>query len=207
MNDSTQNQGASTWLQQAKQGDPGALGRLLESHHPQIKLLAKMEIGRHLQGKVGASDVVQDVFLQAARQFANFQGSDVPQFNRWLRTILAGTLANTMRHYFGTQARNINLERDVNQRLDESACQLGSLLAAAQSTPSQHVMADEQTRLVAEAMCRLSPDYQSVIELRHLEGLTFPQIAERMGRSVDSVEKLWLRGITKLRQLFAESNP
>jgi RNA polymerase sigma-70 factor (ECF subfamily) len=44
-----------------------------------------------------------------------------------------------------------------------------------------------------------------VVVLRHLEGLTFPQIAERMGRSVDSVEKLWLRGITSLRKTAGES--
>jgi RNA polymerase sigma-70 factor (ECF subfamily) len=39
-----------------------------------------------------------------------------------------------------------------------------------------------------------------VIVLRHLEGLTFPAVADRMGRSVDSVEKLWLRAIARLRQ-------
>jgi RNA polymerase sigma-70 factor (ECF subfamily) len=42
-----------------------------------------------------------------------------------------------------------------------------------------------------------------VLVLRHMEGLTFPQVAQRMGRSVDSVEKLWLRGLTKLRKQFA----
>ena len=31
--------------------------------------------------------------------------------------------------------------------------------------------------------------------LRHLEGLTFPEVAGRMGRSLDSVEKLWLRAL------------
>ena len=45
---------------------------------------------------------------------------------------------------------------------------------------------------------------REVIVLRHMEGLTFPQIAERMGRSVDSVEKLWLRGLTRLRQTIGE---
>jgi RNA polymerase sigma-70 factor (ECF subfamily) len=59
--------------------------------------------------------------------------------------------------------------------------------------------------LIAEALARLPVDYQTVIVLRHLEGLTFPQVAERMGRSVDSVEKLWLRGVTRLRQAFAEA--
>jgi RNA polymerase sigma-70 factor (ECF subfamily) len=55
---------------------------------------------------------------------------------------------------------------------------------------------------IAEALSRLPEDYQTVIVLRHLEGLTFPQISQRMERSVDSVEKLWLRGLTKLRRSF-----
>ena len=64
-------------------------------------------------------------------------------------------------------------------------------------------MRGEQSLQVAQALSLLPPDYQSVIVLRHLEGLTFPQIAERMSRSVDSVEKLWLRGLTQLRKTFA----
>ena len=58
--------------------------------------------------------------------------------------------------------------------------------------------------LVAEAMSRLPEDYQMVLMLRHMEELTFPQVAERMGRSVDSVEKLWLRGLTRLKKAFGE---
>jgi len=79
------------------------------------------------------------------------------------------------------------------------------MLADPHSSPSQQVMRGEQSLLVAEAMSRLSEDYQTVLVLRHLEGLTFPQVAQRMSRSVDSVEKLWLRGLTKLKKEFNEA--
>jgi RNA polymerase sigma-70 factor (ECF subfamily) len=65
-------------------------------------------------------------------------------------------------------------------------------------------MRGEQTLLVAEAMSRLPDDYQTVLVLRHLEGLTFPQVAERMNKTLDSVEKLWLRGLTRLKKEFGE---
>ena len=61
------------------------------------------------------------------------------------------------------------------------------------------------TLLVAEAIGRLPEDYQTVIVLRHLEGLTFPQVAARMDRTLDSVEKLWLRGMARLRKAFSET--
>ncbi len=194
-------------LARAKSGDGAALGELLEKHHAYLRLLARREIGHRLQGKVGASDIVQEVFLKAHRQFQQFQGASLPQFESWLQMILAGTLANTIRHYFGTQARNLQLEQDLLHRFDQSAAGLSRLMASPQSSPSQHVAGLELRRLVAEAILRLPDDYQEVLTLRHLEGLTFPEVATRMERTLDSVEKLWLRAITKLRKQFVQQLP
>ena len=72
------------------------------------------------------------------------------------------------------------------------------------SSPSQQVNKAEQSLLVAQALASLSEDYQLVIFLRHMEGLTFPQVADRMGKSLDSVEKLWLRGMAKLKKAFGD---
>jgi RNA polymerase sigma-70 factor (ECF subfamily) len=58
--------------------------------------------------------------------------------------------------------------------------------------------------LLADALQQLPPDYREAIILRHLEGLTFPGVARRMNRSQDSVEKLWLRGLARLRQVFGQ---
>lgn len=189
-------------LLEARTGDGAILGRLLEQYRNYLRVLARIEIGRKLQGKVDASDLVQEVFLDAHRYFPQFRGTAEPQFAQWLREILAGTLANQVRRYFGTQARDLRLERSITADLDHSSMALGGMPVDPHSSPSEQVMRGEQSLQVAEAISLLSPDYQSVIVLRHLEGLTFPQIAERMDRSVDSVEKLWLRGLTQLRKSF-----
>jgi RNA polymerase sigma-70 factor (ECF subfamily) len=196
---------AEQLLKQARAGDTTTLGRLLESYRNCLRLLARTEIGRQLQGKVDASDVVQETLLAAHRHFASFRGHAEPQFAKWLREILANTLANVVRHYLGTQARDVRLECALGDDLDQSAHALAQILLDPHSSPSQHVAREEQTLLVAEALSRLPEHYQQVIVLRHLEGLTFPQVAERMGRSVDSVEKLWLRALARLRQVFGES--
>ena len=62
----------------------------------------------------------------------------------------------------------------------------------------------EQSLLLAEALERLAADYREVIILRHIESLSFAETAERMGRSVDSVEKLWVRALAKLRKEMGE---
>ena len=191
-------------IEQAR-GDAGTLGRLLEAHRDYLRLLAQAAIGRRLQGKVDASDVVQEAFLNAHRQFANFRGTAEAQFAQWLREILAGTLANQARRYFGVQARDARLERSLEDDLNQSSAACARIMPVdPHSTPSQQAAKAEQSLLVAQAIGRLPEDYRTVIVLRHLEGLTFPQIGERMGRSANSVEKLWLRGLTKLRQSFGD---
>jgi RNA polymerase sigma-70 factor (ECF subfamily) len=149
--------------------------------------------------------VVQDVFLEATRQFARFRGESEAEWTVWLRQILAGCLAHLVRRYFGTEARDVRLERALAGDLDQSSQALDRGLAAVQSTPSQRASRREQAVLLANALTELPDDYHDVILLRHLEGLTFPQVAQRMGRSVDSVEKLWVRAVTRLRQAVGEN--
>jgi RNA polymerase sigma-70 factor (ECF subfamily) len=191
-------------IQQARTNGDAVLGSLLDLYRNYLRLLAHVEIGRRLQGKVDASDLVQETFLEAHRHFAQFQGTSEPQLVAWLRQILASRVAQLLRHYFGTQARDIRLEQELAADLANSSRLLGAELVASLSSPSQQAARREQAVLLANALERLPEDYRQVIVLRHLEGLRFPEIAERLGRTVDSVQKLWLRGLARLRQAFGE---
>lgn len=192
-------------LDQARTGNEAALGQLLESYTKYLKLLARVQIGRRLQGKVDASDVVQETFLEAHRQIANFRGGSEGELLGWLRRILAGQIALTLRRYIGTKGRDVKLERDLAVQLDNSSRAMNGDFVRSHSTPSQHASRREQSVLLAEALSRLSEDYREVIILRHLEGLTFPEIAARMHRSEDSVQKLWVRSLTNLRRILGGS--
>ena len=187
-------------LHLARSGSSPALGRLLELYRNYLALLARLQIGKRLQGKLDPSDLVQETFLEAHRDFVQFRGSSEAEFVNWLRQILARNLANLVRHYYGTGRRDVRLERELAVDLDQSSRVLDRGLMAAQSTPSQQAAHREQAVLLADALGRLPQDYREVIILRHLEGLTFPEVARRLGRTVDSVEKLWARGLAQLRR-------
>ena len=188
---------AEELLRLARASDGAAFGVLLESCRGYLTILARVQIGRRLQGKVDAADVVQETFLAAHRDFARFRGTTEREFARWLRQILACRLGDLVRRFCGTRGRYVRLERQLTDDLDSSSQSL--CLVAPQSSPSQHLCRREQAVLLADALGRLPPDNSEVIVLRHLEGLRFGEIAQRMGRSVDSVEKLWVRGLAKLR--------
>lgn len=188
-------------LQRARTGNT-ELGELLESYRRYLSLLARVQIGQRLQGKVDESDLVQETFLEAHRAFDRFQGTSEGQFVCWLRRILATTLADLVRRYLGNQGRDVRLERELSDALDRSSALLDHGLVAEQPSPSQQASRREQAVLLANALSELPDDYREVLVLRHLEGRTFPEVAERMARSLDSVQKLWMRGLVRLRQIM-----
>jgi RNA polymerase sigma-70 factor (ECF subfamily) len=189
-------------LREARAGDAAILGRLLEQYRRYFALLARVQIGQRLQAKVDASDLVQDVFLDAHRHFTGFRGTSEGQFLAWLRQILATKLADLLRRYLGTEGRDVRLERQIEDAIDRSSLLLDRGLVAPQSSPSQQASRREHAVLLAEALAELPDDYREAIELRHLHGLTFPEVARRMGKTQDSVEKLWLRALARLKQLL-----
>ena len=144
-------------------------------------MLARVQIGQRLQGKVDASDLVQETFLDAHRNFAGFRGGSEAELIAWLRTILAAKLADLMRRYFATQGRDVRLEREIQDALDQSSVLLDRALAAPHSSPSQQAVRREQGVLLADALDQLPEAYREVLVLRHLEGLPFPEVARRMG--------------------------
>jgi RNA polymerase sigma-70 factor (ECF subfamily) len=189
-------------LREAQAGDATTLGRLLELYRRYLALLARVQIGQRLQGKVDASDLVQETFLEAHRNFPKFRGENEAQFVGWLRQILATRLADLLRRYLGTRGRDVRLERELEDALDCSSVLLAGGLIAGESSPSQQAARREQAVLLADALAQLPDDYREALVLRNLEGLTFPEVARRMGRSLDSVEKLWLRALARLRQVL-----
>jgi RNA polymerase sigma-70 factor (ECF subfamily) len=185
----------------ARSGDPAALGRLLLQYGDYLHILARLQISRRLQGKVDAADLVQDVFLDAHRQFPNFRGETRASFGAWLRSILAGKLAALIRRYCHALSRDVTLEQSLERELESSSDQLRQGMTGGHS-PSESAVRREEVSHLARALEALPPDYREVILLRQIEGLPFATVAEKMGRSEDSVQKLWVRGLDALRKIL-----
>jgi RNA polymerase sigma-70 factor (ECF subfamily) len=188
----------------ARAGDENARGQLLELYRNYLGILVRVQIHRRLQGKVDPSDVVQEAFLAAHRDFDQFRGHTEAELVSWLRHILAARLTNNVRRFLGARRRDVRLERQLEHELDQSSHALDRGLVDRGSSPSERAARREQSVLLADALGSLPADYREVITLRHLEGLTFPEVARRMERSLASVEKLWVRALASLRRSFGE---
>lgn len=191
-------------LQRARHGDGPALGELLQLYRPYLALLARLKANRQLQSKLSDSDLVQDTCLSAHRDFPQFRGTTETEFTAWLREIMAHVTANHTRD-LQRQRRDVRLERQLYNLLNQSSQQLERALADPDSSPSRHAARRERAVLLAAALSQLTPDYSEVLILRELEGLSLAEVAQRMGRSTNAVQKLWARAVVQLRRLLESS--
>jgi RNA polymerase sigma-70 factor (ECF subfamily) len=189
-----------TLLAHVLTGGAADLGALLEVYRNYLTLLVRLQVGRRLRAKLDVEDVIQEAFLEASRSFDRFRGGSSGELLAWLRQITAGVLANQVRRYYGTKRRDVRLERSLADDVERSSEALDAAFVASGPSPSQHASAREQAVRLADALGGLPPNYREVIILRQLEGLPFPEVAGRMGRSVDSVKNLWVRGLARLRR-------
>jgi RNA polymerase sigma-70 factor (ECF subfamily) len=185
----------SRWLTEARAGSTAALGQALEACRAYLLLIAREEIQPQLRSKGGSSDLVQETFLEAQRDFAQFQGQTADEWRAWLRRLLLNNVKDFERRYRATKKRNA--VREVS--LDDSDGP-GRDLAAATPRASGPAIAQEEAEAFRSALQRLSPDYRQVILLRYQDQLSFEEIGNRLGRSPNAARMLWLRAVDRLKQ-------
>jgi RNA polymerase sigma-70 factor (ECF subfamily) len=191
-------------LELARRGDQDALGELLEGYRRYVELMARIQLDRTIQRKIAPSDVAQETFSQAHRCFDQFRGTTEGELLQWLRRIVASQLATVARRLHA-QRRDVRLEEQLGEELDQSSDAVGVWLTANGSSPSQAAARREQAVVLANALAELRPDYREVIILRHLEGMEFSEIALRMGKTIASIKNIWARAIAALRKAIPES--
>lgn len=178
-------------LDSARQGDAQALGRLLESYRSYVRVLVRACRAEPLQARLDDSDMIQDALLEAHRSFAGFRGATVAELAGWLRQVVIRTAGHALRRHLGTGKRDASREEPAG---------LADVAADSGSSPSARAIRHEQEERMAEALARLPDDMQQVLLGRHLDGLSYAVLAERLGRSEAAVRVLYTRALRRLRE-------
>jgi RNA polymerase sigma-70 factor (ECF subfamily) len=156
-----------------------------------------------LAGKADASDLVQETLLKAHQHFGSFRGSSEGEFVAWLRQILAQNVAQLVRR-FRTGGRNVQREQSIEDLVARSSNVLAGIAAASGTSPSMAAERRDTGVVLATALAELSDEQREIIFLRHVEELSWAEIALRMNRSHDAARMLWTRALKKLRPLIED---
>jgi RNA polymerase sigma-70 factor (ECF subfamily) len=193
----------------ARQGSGSCLGQLLALYTNYLKLLVSAQLDTRLRARVSPSDIVQESFFEAHRDFPDFRGNSIGEFVVWLRRIVVNNILRVVEQHVLAEKRDVRREvslEEIGRRLEKSTVRLESFLAEQAESPSGCAVRREDEILLADTLAQMPADYRDVIVLRHVEGLPFEEVALRMDRSAGAVRMLWLRALKKMRESLNGEN-
>lgn len=134
-----------------------------------------------------AEDLVQEAYLRAFKSFGSFYGVNA---RAWLLTIVR----NTCYTWLGR-----NRARELSSSLEDS----GQDVTSKAPDPQALLLQGEDTRLVKQALEELPVEFREALVLRHLEGLSYKEIADIAGIPQGTVMSRLARAHRRLKQLLS----
>jgi RNA polymerase sigma-70 factor (ECF subfamily) len=192
-------------LDQARRGDAGAEERLLALQREPLRRLIDLRLDRALARRVDASDIVNEVLLEAHQRLGDYLRDPVMPFRLWLRQIARDHIIDAHRRHRLAQRRSLDREQPiVPARLhDHSSLELAAQFLGHEPTPATAALRRELQRQLEAAIASLDEDDREIILMRHYEQLTNQEAAQVLGLSEAAASMRHLRALRRLRALLA----
>lgn len=158
----------------AQRGESAAFDALVRKYQHRITAL----IGRYIPDWSECQDVAQETFIRAYRALPNFRGD--AQFYTWLHRIAV----NTAKNYLVAQNRRPPTD-DIDAG-DAEQFDTGTRLRDT-DTPEHELLRQEIERTLMRVVESLPEELRAAITLREVEGLSYDEIAQKMGCPIGTV--------------------
>jgi RNA polymerase sigma-70 factor (ECF subfamily) len=193
-------------LQRAAGGDADALNTLLDEQRAPLRRLIDLRMDRRIAARVDASDIVQDVLIEAAQRLPDYIHGPAMPFGLWLRQIARDRMIDLHR-------RHRALRRDVAREQpmagapfgDQSSFDLAGQLRDHELTPAAATIRRELQNRFFDAIQELGDDDREILLMRHSEQLGNSEVATALGLTPAAAGMRYLRALRRLREILGES--
>jgi RNA polymerase sigma-70 factor (ECF subfamily) len=195
---------SSAFLRKAATGDAEALEELFRRHRPRLRRMIQLRISPVLRGRIDASDVMQESFLEAWRRLSDYLRNPSMPFFLWLRFLVRQQLFTLHRRHAGVKARDPHREVALyDGSLPEASSEaLASQLLGQLPSPSEALARAELQMHLQEGLDALDPDEREIIALRHFEQLSGSEAARELGISDAAAAKRYVRALRRLKGIL-----
>lgn len=192
-------------LDQARQGQAEAVEQLLARHREPVRRMIDLRLDPAIVQRVDASDVVQDVMLEASRRLQDYLQNPVMPFLIWLRQLAKDHLIDAHRRHHLAQKRGVNREQAMHRPAwaDQSSLDLAGQLVDGERTPASEAIQQELQRRLHDAIAQLEDVDREVILMRHFEQLTNQDVAQALELTEPAASMRYLRAVRRLRDLLS----
>jgi RNA polymerase sigma-70 factor (ECF subfamily) len=193
-------------LDLARRGDAEAVDRLLARHRAAVRRMVQLRMDPALARRVDASDVAQDVLVEAHRRLRQYLKNPTMPFHLWLRQMAKDRLIDAHRRHRVATRRSLDREQPLDVRLsrDQSTRNLTLQLCDRELTPAAAATWSELKRRFEEACRTLEPQDQEIVLMRQFEQLSNSEAALALGLSPQAASMRYLRAVRRLRELLAD---
>ncbi len=191
-------------LQEVESGEPDAVNRLMDRHREAVRRMVQMRLDHAVARRVDASDVVQDVLLEASQRMKDYIQNPGMPFHLWLRQLAKDRVIDMHRRHRAAQRRSVDREQNLSTMNtdDRSAADLAALLKDAELTPAAATLRKEMEQRFLAALAQLEDNDREMIIMRHFEHLGNSEVAQALGLSAPAAGMRYLRAIRRLRDLL-----
>lgn len=184
-----------------------AFNAILMKYRSRLIKIISLRIGFRLQGRVDASDVIQDAYIEASRTLDRYlENPEIPVF-LWLRKLAGEKLLQANRFHIDTQKRSANREISIDQEMPQAcAHSMAARLVGSTTSPSEVAMRNENKRRLEVALSQMDVLDREVLVLRHFEHLTGPESAIVLNLNYETVKKRYARALDKLERILSSLN-
>jgi RNA polymerase sigma-70 factor (ECF subfamily) len=193
-------------LAKAKGGDRAAVNRLLERHRTSLRRMIQLRLDRQIARRVDASDIVQDVLLEANTRLQDYLVDPRLPFHLWLRQLAQDRMIDMHRRHRGAQRRSLDREQSLAapQFADQSGFDLMGQLADHELTPAAASIRKELEGRFLVALGELEEEDRDILLMRHFEQLGNGEVAVALGLSAAAAGMRHLRALRKLRLILGD---
>ena len=188
-------------LAKAKQGEPAAVDQLLARHREPVRRMIDMRLDRAIARRVDASDIAQEVLLEASRRLRDYlRRPDLP-FHLWLRHIARDHIIDAHRRHRLAQRRSVDREKALQAGSpDDSSIELIAQLIDRELTPATAALRRELQKRFQTVLATLDEDDREIILMRHFEQLSNQEVAAALGLTEPAASMRYLRALRKMRE-------
>ena len=182
--------------------DRSAFNDVLLRYRDRLKRMVTMRLNPRLQGRIDASDVVQQTLMDAWKGQEGFRGTTHGERMAWLRVILTRVILRADRDLLKTEKRGEGREKTLQSAIDQTSVRIEQMAIGNERDPVSVAVRAEQTLKLAAAMEQLPDDYRRVLQLRHIDGRSHAEIAKEIGRTSAATRMLWVRALEALKKVY-----
>lgn len=181
-----------------------ALAAALDRHRERLLRMVDMRMHPAMRGRLGASDVLQDAWLEISDRLGDYLTDPRMPFFLWIRFITAQRLMALHRRHIGAQKRDVRRQVSLGRGAFPSATSVALVdrLVAAGTTPTQAAVQHELRLQLEEALDEMNPADREVLVLRHFEELTNGEAAAELGIEKPAASKRYVRALRRLREIL-----